>query len=313
MFLCWTESGHDLLDPLREPDLVTADEDRLHMLLDLSYAGDAGKTGEFAALRDTLLTEALARQQSSGQFRYSTIPGTELRFNGLKSGEMFSVMREGGVAKYPDRFAYILLTAQSVQALAAYRDRKDVSAAVDKALDYLSEQQLPGGGFARLGEENVQEDAAVLEMLSALGISLMDERFTKDGHTVLDGMMGWYQAESVEIDEGVKQGFYSNNRRWQYDEDTQTWGGEVIYGDPDPNDPDYAKALAIRRNYLSDEPYRGLSAVRADAAARRAGEIDEHNLGHVHVPGVFQQLLGQLRAALAHGHGAQRAVTGVRV
>ena len=262
-------AGHDLLDPLREPDLVTADEDRLYMLLDLSYAGDAGKTGEFAALRDTLLTEALARQQSSGQFRYSTMPGTELRFNGLKRGEMLSVMR-GGVAKYPDRFAYILLTAQSVQALAPYRDRKDVSAAVDKALDYLSEQQLPGGGFARLGEENVQEDAAVLEMLSALGISLMDERFTKDGHTVLDGMMGWYQAESVEIDEGVKQGFYSNNRRWQYDEDTQTWGGELIYGNPDPNDPDYAKALAIRRNYLSDEPYRGLSAVRADAAADKA-------------------------------------------
>ena len=262
-------AGHDLLDPLREPDLVTADEDRLYMLLDLSYAGDAGKTGEFAALRDTLLTEALARQQSSGQFRYSTMPGTELRFNGLKRGEMLSVMR-GGVAKYPDRFAYILLTAQSVQALAPYQDRKDVSAAVDKALDYLSEQQLPGGGFARLGEENVQEDAAVLEMLSALGISLMDERFTKDGHTVLDGMMGWYQAESVEIDEGVKQGFYSNNRRWQYDEDTQTWSGELIYGDPDPNDPDYAKALAIRRNYLSDEPYRGLSAVRADAAADKA-------------------------------------------
>ena len=258
-------AGHDLLDPLREPDLVTADEDRLYMLLDLSYAGDAGKTGEFAALRDTLLTEALARQQSSGQFRYSTMPGTELRFNGLKRGEMLSVMR-GGVAKYPDRFAYILLTAQSVQALAPYRDRKDVSAAVDKALDYLSEQQLPGGGFARLGEENVQEDAAVLEMLSALGISLMDERFTKDGHTVLDGMMGWYQAESVEIDEGVKQGFYSNNRRWQYDEDTQTWGGELVYGDPDPNDPDCAEALAIRRIYSSDEPYRGLSAVRADAA-----------------------------------------------
>ena len=263
-------AGHDLLDPLREPDLVTAGEDRLYMLLDLSYAGDAGKTEEFAALRDTLLTETLARQQSSGQFRYSTMPGTELRFNGLKSGEMFSVMREGGVAKYPDRFAYILLTAQSVQALAAYQDRKDVPAAVDKALDYLSGQQLPSGGFVRLGEENVQEDAAVLEMLAALGISLTDERFTKDGHTVLDGMMSWYQAESVEIDEEVKQGFYSNNRRWQYDEDTQTWGGELVYGDPDPNDPDYAEALAIRRIYSSDEPYRGLSAVRADAAVDKA-------------------------------------------
>ena len=83
-------------------------------------------------------------------------------------------------------------------------------------------------------------------------------------------MMGWYQAESVEIDEEVKQGFYSNNRRWQYDEDTQTWGGELVYGDPDPNDPDCAEALAIRRIYSSDEPYRGLSAVRADAAMDKA-------------------------------------------
>ena len=249
-------AGHDLMDALRKPELVEADEDRLDMLMDLDAAGDAGKTDEFNALREQLLTEALARQQSSGEFRYTSKWPAELK--------------RKGVAAEPDRFDYILLTAKSVQALAPYQDRKDVSAAIDKALDYLSEQQLPSGGFLKYGAEDVEEDAAVLEMLAALDISLTDERFTKDGHTVLDGMMGWYQAESVEIDEGVKQGFYSNNRRWQYDEDTQTWGGELIYGDPDPNDPDYAKALAIRRNYLSDEPYRGLSAVRADAAADKA-------------------------------------------
>lgn len=256
-------AGHDLLDPLREPELVTADEDRLYMLLDLSCAGDAGKTEEFAALRETLLTEALARQQSSGQFRYSTMPGTELRFNGLKSGEMFSVMREGGVAKYPDRFAYILLTAQSVQALAAYRDRKDVSAAVDKALDYLSGQQLPSGGFVRLGEENVQEDAAVLEMLSALDISLTDERFTKDGHTVLDGIMGWYQADYLdEVENEPKQGFYYYNRT-TYNEETQTW--ERL-----PCSPEAEAAMYQHRRYRNDEAYRGLCAVRADAAADKA-------------------------------------------
>ena len=179
-------AGHDLLDPLRKPDMMTADEDRLHMLLDLSYAGDAGKTGEFAALRETLLTEALARQQSSGQFRYSTIPGTELRFtSAYDSNSLFIWLRDMGVIKDPDRFAYILLTVQSLQALAPYQERKDVSAAIDKALDYLSAQQLPSGGFARFGEENVEEDAAVLEMLAALGISLTDERLVKDGHTVL--------------------------------------------------------------------------------------------------------------------------------
>lgn len=173
-------AGHDLMDALRKPELVEADEDRLDMLMDLDAAGDAGKTDEFNALRETLLTEALARQQSSGEFRYTSKWPAELK--------------QKGVDDEPDRFDYILLTAKSVQALAPYQNRKDVSTAIDKALDYLSEQQLPSGGFVKYGDEDVEEDAAVLEMLAALGISLTDERFTKDGHTVLDGMMGWYQG-----------------------------------------------------------------------------------------------------------------------
>lgn len=54
-------------------------------------------------------------------------------------------------------------------------------------------QQLDSGGFLRYGEEDVEEDAAVLEMLAALDISPDDGRFVKNGHTVLDGMMDWYQ------------------------------------------------------------------------------------------------------------------------
>ena len=53
--------------------------------------------------------------------------------------------------------------------------------------------------------------------------------------------------------------------------------------------------------------------VGANAPAGLAGEIHHHHLRHRRVPRVLQQLLGQLRAALAHGHGAQRAVTGVGV
>ena len=45
----------------------------------------------------------------------------------------------------------------------------------------------------------------------------------------------------------------------------------------------------------------------------RAGEVYQHHLGIVHIPGVFQQLLGKLRAALAHRHGAQGAVAGVGI
>lgn len=53
-------AGHDLMDALRKPELEEEDEDRLDMLMDLDAAGDAGKTDEFNALRENLLTEALA-------------------------------------------------------------------------------------------------------------------------------------------------------------------------------------------------------------------------------------------------------------
>ena len=55
------------------------------------------------------------------------------------------------------------------------------------------------------------------------------------------------------------------------------------------------------------------NVVRADAGTRGAREVDGHNAGIGDVVGVAQQLLCQLAAALAHSHGAQGAVAGVRV
>ena len=53
--------------------------------------------------------------------------------------------------------------------------------------------------------------------------------------------------------------------------------------------------------------------VRADAGTRGAREVDGDDAGIGDVVGVAQQLLCQLAAALAHGHGAQSAIAGVRV
>ena len=53
--------------------------------------------------------------------------------------------------------------------------------------------------------------------------------------------------------------------------------------------------------------------VRADAGARGAREVDGDDTGIGDIVGVAQQLLCQLATALAHGHGAQSAVAGVRV
>lgn len=283
-------AGHDLMDALRKPELVEADEDRLDMLMDLDAAGDVGKTDEFNALREQLLTEALARQQSSGEFRYTSKWPAELK--------------QKGVDDEPDRFDYILLTAKSVQALAPYQNRKDVSAAIDKALNYLSEQQLSSGGFVKYGDEDVEEDAAVLEMLAALGISLTDERFTKDGHTVLDGMMGWYQDFYFEEAPKPGQGFYREETHWGYSDGTYIpigWGisSWTTMSDPDaPDDPDRS---VIRRDYLNGTAFPGIAAIRvmAKETSINHGSVTSPAGGDISTKLNYKQMLKQETKGLA--------------
>ena len=283
-------AGHDLMDALRKLELVEADEDRLDMLLDLDAAGDAGKKNEFSALREQLLTEALARQQSSGEFRYTSKWPAELKQKGV-DGE-------------PDRFDYILLTAKSVQALAPYQNRKDVATAIDKALNYLSEQQLSSGGFLKYGAEDVAEDAAVMELLAALGISLTDERFTKDGHTVLDGMMGWYQAVYSNQAPKPGQGFYREETHWGYSDGTYTpigWGisSWTTMSDPDaPDDPDRS---VIRRDYLNGTAFPGIAAIRvmAKEASINHGSVTSPVGGDTSTKLNYKQLLKQETKGLA--------------
>lgn len=283
-------AGHDLMDALRKPELVEADEDRLDMLIDLDAAGDVGKTDEFNALREQLLTEALARQQSSGEFRYTSKWPAELR--------------QKGVDDEPDRFDYILLTAKSAQALAPYQSRKDVSAAIDKALTYLSEQQLPSGGFVKYGDEDVEEDAAGLEMLAALGISLADERFTKDGHTVLDGMMDWYQDFYFEEAPKPGQGFYREETHWGYSDGTYTpigWGisSWTTMSDPDaPDDPDRS---VVRRDYLNGTAFPGIAAIRvmAKETSINHGSVTSPAGGDISTKLNYKQMLKQETKGLA--------------
>lgn len=283
-------AGHDLMDALRKPELVEADEDRLDMLIDLDAAGDVGKTDEFNTLREQLLTEALARQQSSGEFRYTSKWPAELKQKGV-DGE-------------PDRFDYILLTAKSVQALAPYQNRKDVATAIDKALNYLSEQQLSSGGFLKYGAEDVAEDAAVMELLAALGISLTDERFTKDGHTVLDGMMGWYQAVYSNQAPKPGQGFYREEAHWGYSDGTYTpvgWGISSWSTMNDPDAPNDTDSSVIRRDYLNGTAFPGIAAIRvmAKETSINHGSVTSPAGGDISTKLNYKQMLKQETKGLA--------------
>ena len=86
------------------------------------------------------------------------------------------------------------MTAMAIQSLAPYyKENEAVKAAVDKALDVLSELQLATGGFGSWGTENSESCAQVIVALTALGIDpTADSRFVKNGLTVLDALAGFY-------------------------------------------------------------------------------------------------------------------------
>ena len=81
-------------------------------------------------------------------------------------------------------------TAMAIQALAPYYSTDEsVKKAVDAALSLLSERQLEGGDFSSYGVSNPESTGQVLAALTSLEIDPeKDERFIKDGNTIIDGL-----------------------------------------------------------------------------------------------------------------------------
>ncbi len=83
------------------------------------------------------------------------------------------------------------VTAMALQALAPCREDAAVETAVQQAVALLSRRQLPDGGYASMGAANPESAAQVLIALCSLGIDPMDERFVKDGNTILSGLAAY--------------------------------------------------------------------------------------------------------------------------
>lgn len=111
------------------------------------------------------------------------------------------------------------MTGMALQALAPYYDsNSEVKAAVDKALECLSDMQLSNGGFASWGTENAESCAQVIVALTALGFNpAADSRFIKNGQSVLDALYGFYvegggfehMRDSGRNQMATEQGYYA--------------------------------------------------------------------------------------------------------
>lgn len=84
------------------------------------------------------------------------------------------------------------VTAMVLQALSKYRDNENVSAAIESALERMSDMQSETGGFSSWGTENSESCVQMIVALSELGISFDDPRFVKNGKTVLDALGTYY-------------------------------------------------------------------------------------------------------------------------
>ncbi len=84
-------------------------------------------------------------------------------------------------------------TAMALQALAPYREKEEVEMAIQRGLQSLSKMQNAQGGFSSMGKENCESAAQVLTAMSTLQIPISDERFVKNGKTVLDYLLTFYR------------------------------------------------------------------------------------------------------------------------
>jgi len=83
------------------------------------------------------------------------------------------------------------MTAMALQALSNYTGRSDAAQAVLRALACLSAMQGPDGGFSGGGTGDSESCAQVIMALHKLGISPDDDRFVKNGSTLLDNLLSF--------------------------------------------------------------------------------------------------------------------------
>lgn len=84
------------------------------------------------------------------------------------------------------------ITGMTLQALSNYQTDENVKQATEQALLCMSKMQNINGGFSSYGTENSESTAQMIIALASLGIKYDDERFVKNGKTLLDNLMQYY-------------------------------------------------------------------------------------------------------------------------
>lgn len=168
-------AGYDLIEPLGDFDKtiwqgINGPIWALIALDSRDYDVPVNEATAVQATRDGYIAEILRRQLNDGGFS-------------LSGGKTEATKNEAADAD---------ITGMALQALAKYRSRDDVKAAIDRALTCLSKMQASDGGFSSYNTSNVESVVQVIVALNELGIALDDSRFVKNGNTLVSNMLTYY-------------------------------------------------------------------------------------------------------------------------
>ena len=90
------------------------------------------------------------------------------------------------------------ITAMVLQALSAYQNQAAVKTAIDRALTCMSEKQMADGSMGNYDGSSCSESPAqMIIALCALGLSPEDERFVKEGGSLVDAVLRFRQADGI--------------------------------------------------------------------------------------------------------------------
>lgn len=89
------------------------------------------------------------------------------------------------------------ITSMTLQALSTYSSSETVRNAIERGINCLSALQRDNGGYASWGSINSESIAQVIVACTALGINPdTDPRFIKNGNSVVDALLSFYDSES---------------------------------------------------------------------------------------------------------------------
>lgn len=160
--------GFDMTEKLLEKEKVTRQgiNGPVWALIALNSGGYADSSAEFKKITKEYITYILDAEKDSGGWS-------------LNSSETN---------------ADVDITGMALTALAPYyKEDSRIKEAADRAVLWLSENQNSDGTYSSWGTVNSESCAQVTVALTSLGIDPnKDERFIKNGKSVIDGLLGFY-------------------------------------------------------------------------------------------------------------------------